>query len=68
MMVGSFCKIPQSWYFRILQIFVPLHPNCQNEEKMKKTLLWIGALVVGAILGLLGLDWLNGLMDFVATV
>ena len=35
---------------------------------MKKTLLWIGALVVGAILGLLGLDWLNGLMDFVATV
>ena len=35
---------------------------------MKKTLLWIGALVVGAVLGLLGLDWLNGLMDFVATV
>ena len=35
---------------------------------MKKTILWIGALVVGAILGLLGLDWLNGLMDFVATV
>ena len=35
---------------------------------MKKTLLWIGALVIGAILGLLGLDWLNGLMDFVATV
>ena len=34
---------------------------------MKKTLLWIGALVVGAILGLLGLSWLNGLMDFVAT-
>jgi Na+/H+-dicarboxylate symporter len=24
---------------------------------MKKTLLWIGALVVGAILGLSGLDW-----------
>ena len=35
---------------------------------MKKTILWIGALVVGAILGLLGQDWLNGLMDFVATV
>ena len=35
---------------------------------MKKTLLWIGALIVGAILGLLELDWLNGLMDFVATV
>ena len=35
---------------------------------MKKTILWIAALVMGAILGLLGLDWLNGLMDFVATV
>ena len=35
---------------------------------MKKTLLWIGALVIGAILGLLGLSWLNSLMDFVATV
>ena len=35
---------------------------------MKKTILWIGALVVGAVLGLLGLDWLNGLMDFVAMV
>lgn len=35
---------------------------------MKKTLLWISALVIGAILGLLGLGWLNGLMDFVATV
>ena len=39
-----------------------------KEEKMKKTILWIGALVVGAILGLLGLDWLNGLIDFVAIV
>lgn len=35
---------------------------------MKKTILWIGALVLGAILGLLGLNWLNGLMDFLATV
>lgn len=35
---------------------------------MKKTILWIGALVVGAVLGLLGLDWLNSLTDFVATV
>ena len=35
---------------------------------MKRTLLWIGALVVGAVLGLLGLDWLNEVMDFVATV
>ena len=43
-------------------------PKLSNQIKMKKTILWIAALVVGAILGLLGLDWLNGLMDFVATV
>ena len=35
---------------------------------MKKTVIWIGALVVGAILGLLGLDRINDLMDFIATV
>ena len=35
---------------------------------MKRTLIWIGALVVGAVLGLLGLDWLNEIMNFVATV
>ena len=35
---------------------------------MKRIVLWIGALVVGAILGALGLAWLNSLMDFVATV
>ena len=35
---------------------------------MKKTLLWIGALVVGTILGLLGISWLNEVMNFVATV
>ena len=35
---------------------------------MKKALLWIAALVVGAILGVLGLDWLNATADFVATV
>ena len=35
---------------------------------MKKTLLWIGALVVGAVLGLLGVSWLNEVMNFVATV
>ncbi len=43
-------------------------PKLSNQRKMKKTILWIAALVMGAILGLLGLDWLNGLMDFVATV
>ena len=35
---------------------------------MKKTLLWIDSLVVGAILGLLGISWLNEVMNFVATV
>ena len=35
---------------------------------MKKTLIWIGALVVGAVLGLLGLGWLNEVMNYVATV
>jgi len=35
---------------------------------MKKTLIWIGALVVGAILGLLGITWLDEVMNFVATV
>ena len=35
---------------------------------MKKTILWIAALVVGAILGLLGINWLNEIMNFVATV
>ena len=35
---------------------------------MKKTLLWIGALLAGTILGLLGLSWLDDVMNFVATV
>lgn len=35
---------------------------------MKKTLIWIGALVVGAILGILGIDWLDEAMNFVATI
>ena len=35
---------------------------------MKKTILWIAALVVGAILGLFGISWLNEVMNFVATV
>lgn len=35
---------------------------------MKKTIIWIGALVVGALLGFLGIAWLNDVMDFVATV
>lgn len=35
---------------------------------MKKTILWSGALLLGAFIGTLGLQWLNGLCAFVATV
>ena len=35
---------------------------------MKKAINWIGALIVGAILGLFGIAWLNEVMNFVATV
>ena len=35
---------------------------------MKRTLIWIGALVIGAVLGLLGVEWLNRSMEYVAQV
>ena len=35
---------------------------------MKKTLIWIGALVMGAVLGVLGLGWLNATADFIAAI
>ena len=35
---------------------------------MKRTLIWIWALVVGALLGFLGLNWLDVVMNLVATV
>ena len=35
---------------------------------MKKAIIWIGALIVGAILGLFGIAWLDDVMNFVATV
>ena len=35
---------------------------------MKKASLWIGALIVGAILGTFGIAWLDEVMNFVATV
>ena len=34
---------------------------------MKRTIIWIGALVVGDVLGVLGISWLDQLMTFVAT-
>ena len=35
---------------------------------MKRVIWWIGALVVGFVLGLLGVAWLNNLMDFIASL
>lgn len=35
---------------------------------MKNSLLWIMALLVGAVLGLLGVEWLDQLMTFIAQV
>ena len=35
---------------------------------MRRTLIWIGALVIGAVLGLLGIEWLDKSMEFVALV
>lgn len=35
---------------------------------MKKAIIWIGALIVGAILGTFGIAWLDEVMNFVATV
>ena len=40
----------------------------QTKASTYQPILWIVALVVGAIMGLLGLDWFNGLINFVATV
>ena len=37
-------------------------------SQRRQMAIWIGALVVGVALGLLGLGWLNALMTFVATV
>ena len=43
--------------------------NDQKPSKQTKQLiLWIGALVVGAVLGMLGINALNELMNFIATV
>ena len=39
-----------------------------NHKQTRQLCLWIGALVLGAILGALGIEMINGLMNFVATV
>ena len=35
---------------------------------MKKILLWLGALVAGVVLGMLGISWLDAVMGFIAMV
>ena len=35
---------------------------------MKRTIIWILALVVGAVLGMLGITWLDDVMNFIATI
>ena len=50
--------------------------GCSNQKGVKKVknkqtrqlVLWIGALIVGAVLGMFGISWLDGLMNFIATV
>lgn len=39
-----------------------------RRNQHRQLLLWIGALVVGSLLGLVGATWLNELMTFIATV
>ncbi len=40
----------------------------KSNKQAKQLVLWIGALVVGALLGVLGVEWLDALMNFIATV
>lgn len=40
----------------------------KNSKQTKQLVLWCGALVLGALLGTLGMGWLDGLMNFIATV
>ena len=47
--------------------------GCSNQKGVKnkqtrQLALWIGALIVGAVLGMFGISWLDGLMNFIATV
>mgnify|MGYP001512067445 CR=1 FL=1 len=39
-----------------------------KNKQTRQLILWIGALIVGAVLGIFGISWLDGLMNFIATV
>ncbi len=36
--------------------------------KKYQIIVWVGALIVGVVLGLLGIEWLDKLMNFIATI
>ena len=41
---------------------------CNLAADMKKITFWIGALIIGALLGVMGIQWVNQLMDLVANI
>lgn len=54
---------------KVMEKTMEIQDKKQGKNKQNKQLaLWIGALILGAILGALGIEVLNGMMNFVATV
>lgn len=54
---------------KVMEKTMKIQDKKQGKNKQTKQLaLWIGALILGAILGALGIEVLNGMMNFVATV
>lgn len=54
---------------KVMEKTMEIQDKKQGKNKQTKQLaLWIGALISGAILGALGIEVLNGMMNFVATV
>ena len=54
---------------KVMEKTIEIQDKKQGKNKQTKQLaLWIGALILGAILGALGIEVLNGMMNFVATV
>ena len=54
---------------KVMKKTMEIQDKKQGKNKQTKQLaLWIGALILGAILGALGIEVLNGMMNFVATV
>ncbi len=39
-----------------------------KNKQTRQLVLWTGALIVGAVLGIFGISWLDSLMNFIATV